>query len=56
MLVMGARARGPKRSVVLGSVSRAVAAGAACPVLILPRGASEMTRQLAGSVQARETE
>jgi nucleotide-binding universal stress UspA family protein len=54
MLVMGSRARGPKRSVVLGSVSRAVAGGAACPVLILPRGASEMTRQLAGSVQARE--
>jgi nucleotide-binding universal stress UspA family protein len=53
LLVMGSRARGPKRAVVLGSVSRQVAGGAACPVLILPRGASEMTRQLASSVQAR---
>ena len=53
MLVMGSRARGPKRSVVLGSVSRRVAGGASCPVLVLPRGASEMTRQLAASVQAR---
>jgi nucleotide-binding universal stress UspA family protein len=56
MLVMGSRARGPKRAVVLGSVSRAVAGGAACPVLILPRGASEMSQQLAASVQARDTE
>jgi nucleotide-binding universal stress UspA family protein len=56
MLVMGSRARGPKRAVVLGSVSRAVVGGAACPVLVLPRGASEMTRQLAASVQAREPE
>ena len=56
LLVMGSRGRGPKRAVVLGSVSRAVAGGAACPVVILPRGASEMARQLAGSVQAREPE
>jgi nucleotide-binding universal stress UspA family protein len=55
MLVMGSRARGPKKAVVLGSVSRAVASGAACPVLILPRGASEMTNQLASSVQAPGT-
>ena len=56
LLVMGSRARGPRRSVALGSVSRAVAGGAACPVLILPKGASEMAQQLAGSVQAREPE
>jgi nucleotide-binding universal stress UspA family protein len=56
MIVMGSRARGPKRSVVLGSVARAVAGGAACPVLILPRGASEMTNQLAASIQAPGTE
>lgn len=56
LLVMGSRARGAKRSVVLGSVSRQVAGGAACPVLILPKGASEMTRQLASSVQARDAE
>ena len=56
MLVMGSRARGPKRGVVLGSVSRGVVSGAACPVLVLPRGASEMTQQLAASVQARDAE
>jgi len=56
LLVMGSRGRGAKRSVALGSVSRHVAGGAACPVLILPRGASEMSRQLASSVQARDPE
>jgi len=38
---------------VLGSVSREVVGGAACPVLVLPRGASEMANRLASSVQAR---
>ena len=32
MLIMGSRALGPKRAVLLGSVSRKVVAGAACPV------------------------
>ena len=41
MLVMGSRALGPKRAVLLGSVSRKVVAGAACPVLVLPRGAEQ---------------
>jgi nucleotide-binding universal stress UspA family protein len=53
LLVMGSRARGPKKAVVLGSVSREVVGGAACPVLVLPRGASEMANRLASSVQAR---
>jgi len=53
VLVMGSRARGPKKAVVLGSVSREVVGGAACPVLVLPRGASEMANRLASSVQAR---
>jgi nucleotide-binding universal stress UspA family protein len=38
LLVMGSRGRGPKRAVVLGSVSRRVADRSACPVLIVPRG------------------
>ena len=50
MLVMGSRAQGPRRAVVLGSVSRKVIGGAACPVLVLPRGATAMSRQLASSV------
>jgi nucleotide-binding universal stress UspA family protein len=56
MLVMGSRGRGPKESVALGSVSRHVVGGAACPVLVLPRGAGEMARQLASNVQARKPE
>jgi nucleotide-binding universal stress UspA family protein len=50
LLVMGSRAKAPRRAVVLGSVSRKVIRGAACPVIVLPRGATEMSRQLASSV------
>jgi nucleotide-binding universal stress UspA family protein len=38
LLVCGARGYGPLRAVLLGSVSRRVAASARCPVLVLPRG------------------
>jgi nucleotide-binding universal stress UspA family protein len=38
LLVMGSRAYGPLKSVVLGGVSRKVTAAASCPVLVLPRG------------------
>jgi nucleotide-binding universal stress UspA family protein len=38
LLVMGSRAYGPARRVLLGSVSSHVVHGAACPVLVLPRG------------------
>jgi nucleotide-binding universal stress UspA family protein len=46
LLVMGSRGLGPKRAVLLGSVSRRVAARAACPLLVLPRGATEKTEAL----------
>jgi nucleotide-binding universal stress UspA family protein len=52
MLVMGSRARSPRRAVMLGGVSRKVAARAQCPVLILPRGASEMTDRLLARTEA----
>jgi nucleotide-binding universal stress UspA family protein len=39
VLVMGSRAYGPVRSVLLGSVSRHVIAHASCPVIVVPRGA-----------------
>jgi nucleotide-binding universal stress UspA family protein len=38
LLVLGSRGYGPVRSVLLGSVSRALVRSAACPVVVLPRG------------------
>jgi nucleotide-binding universal stress UspA family protein len=38
LLVCGSRAYGPLRAVLLGGVSRRVAADAHCPVIVLPRG------------------
>jgi nucleotide-binding universal stress UspA family protein len=43
VLVMGSRASGPPRAVRLGTVSRAVLDRAACPVLVVPRGAPSAT-------------
>jgi nucleotide-binding universal stress UspA family protein len=40
MLVVGSQARGPRRAIALGSVSRRLAERAACPVLIVPRDAA----------------
>jgi nucleotide-binding universal stress UspA family protein len=52
LLVMGSRGLGPKRAVLLGSVSRKVMERAACPVLILPRGATEKTASLLATAEA----
>jgi nucleotide-binding universal stress UspA family protein len=38
LLVCGSRGYGPVRAVLLGGVSRRVATGAHCPVIVLPRG------------------
>jgi nucleotide-binding universal stress UspA family protein len=40
LMVMGSRAYGPLHAVMLGGVSRRVIVEAACPVLVLPRGAA----------------
>jgi nucleotide-binding universal stress UspA family protein len=53
LLVMGSRGLGPKRAVVLGSVSRKVIDRAACPVLVLPRGASAKTEALLADAEAQ---
>jgi nucleotide-binding universal stress UspA family protein len=53
LLVMGSRGLGPKRAVVLGSVSRKVVDRAACPVLVLPRGASAKTEALLADAEAQ---
>jgi nucleotide-binding universal stress UspA family protein len=52
MLVMGSRAYGPRRSVLLGSVSRQVMERAVCPVLIVPRGAAEATGALLADAES----
>ena len=41
LLLIGSRGYGPVRSVLLGSVSEAVVHGAACPVVVVPRGSAE---------------
>jgi nucleotide-binding universal stress UspA family protein len=46
LLVMGSRAMGQRKAVVLGSVSRKVIDRAACPVVVIPRGASVKTGEL----------
>jgi nucleotide-binding universal stress UspA family protein len=46
LLVMGSRALGQRRAVVLGSVSRRVIDRAACPVVVIPRGASAKSAEL----------
>lgn len=54
LLVMGSRARGPRRAAVFGSISRKVAEESACPVIILPRGTAGSTDDLVSHVQAAE--
>jgi len=49
---MGSRARAPRRALILGSVSRKVTERAHCPVVVLPRGATDATEQLISSVHA----
>jgi nucleotide-binding universal stress UspA family protein len=38
LLVLGSRAYGPVRSILLGSVSEATVAGSAAPIVVVPRG------------------
>jgi nucleotide-binding universal stress UspA family protein len=52
LLVMGSRARAPRRALILGSVSRKVTERAHCPVVVLPRGAAEATELLLSSLHA----
>jgi len=52
LLIMGSRGLGPKRAVLLGSVSRRVAERSACPVVIMPRGATEKTEALLADAEA----
>ena len=53
LIIMGSRARAPRRALVLGSVSRQVVERAECPVVVLPHGADEMTKRLVAAVDAQ---
>ena len=46
LLVMGSRAYGPMRAVMLGGVSRRVITRATCPLLVLPRGTGSAVEAL----------
>jgi nucleotide-binding universal stress UspA family protein len=48
LLVCGSRGYGPLPAVLLGSVSRRVASGAHCPVIVLPRGVTASLEGLMG--------
>src|SRR3954447_24366838 len=50
LLVMGSRARGGRRAVMFGSVSRAVAERSACPVVVLPGGAAQAASEFVSHV------
>jgi len=53
LAIVGSRGYGPLRSVLLGSVSAQLVREAACPVMVVPRGAAaEATRLLGGNSAA----
>jgi nucleotide-binding universal stress UspA family protein len=54
LMVAGSRGYGPARSVLVGSVSGALAHRAACPVVVLPRGADVEPTSQEGLVAARD--
>ena len=49
---MGSRGLGPRRAVVLGSVSRRVVDRAACPVVVIPRGSEAKAGELLADADA----
>ena len=44
LLVLGSRAYGPVRSVLVGSISSEIVRSAQCPVVVVPRGAETLSR------------
>jgi nucleotide-binding universal stress UspA family protein len=51
LLICGSRGYGPVDSVLLGSVSTSLLRKASCPILVIPRGADDSFRSLAGFPQ-----
>ena len=52
LLVMGSRALGTRRAVILGSVSRKVIDQSACPVLVIPRDTAAKRDELLADAEA----
>jgi nucleotide-binding universal stress UspA family protein len=52
LLVMGSRALGTRRAVILGSVSRRVIEETACPVVVIPRDTSAKRDELLADVES----
>jgi nucleotide-binding universal stress UspA family protein len=52
LLICGSRGYGPRRAVLLGGVSRRLAAEAHCPVIVLPRGVASSLEALIGEAAA----
>jgi nucleotide-binding universal stress UspA family protein len=52
LLVCGSRGHGPRGAVLLGSVTHALMRRAACPLMVIPRGAADPAAALLGGEQA----
>ena len=52
LLVMGSRALGTRKAVILGSVSRRVIDQSACPVIVIPRDTTAKRDELLADVEA----
>jgi len=52
LAIVGSRGYGPLRSVLLGSVSAQLVREAACPVMVVPRGAAAEAAALLGGTSA----
>ena len=52
LVIVGSRGYGPLRSVLLGSVSAKLVRRAACPVMVVPRGAAAEAAALLGGTTA----
>jgi nucleotide-binding universal stress UspA family protein len=52
LLIAGSRGYGPRRAVLLGGVSRRLAAEAQCPVIVLPRGVESSLEALIAEAAA----
>jgi nucleotide-binding universal stress UspA family protein len=55
VMVVGSRAYGPLRRVLLGSTSNALMASARCPVIVYPRGIEPSGAEVAGVTPASES-